>query len=184
MPSIDSIAEVKVLMSAYSAENGRNPTSINVITKGGSTALHGQVSYYFRNEDLNANSYFSNEAGRPRQEYRYNIGSYSIGGPVIVPKIVPRRRNVFFFFNQEYQDQVSAYPVGEKTVPTALERQGDFSKSYNANGSPITVQDPSNGKKPFPGEIIPASRLTSTGQAILNMFPLPNFADPSSRYAL
>lgn len=78
-PSMDSIAEVKVLMSAHSAENGRNPSSINVITKGGGTSLHGQASYYVRNEDLNANSYFSNEAGRPRQPYRYNIGSYSIG---------------------------------------------------------------------------------------------------------
>ena len=82
MPSMDSVAEVKVLMSAYSAENGRNPSSINVITKGGGTQYHGQVAWYFRNEDLNANNYFSNQAGRPRQEYRYNIGSYFIGGPV------------------------------------------------------------------------------------------------------
>ena len=183
-PSMDSVAEVKVLMSAYSAENGRNPTSINVITKGGGTSFHGQASYYFRNEDLNANSYFSNEAGRPRQRYRYNIGSYSIGGPVILPKLNRNRKNLFFFFNQEYQKQVVAYPVEEKTVPTALERQGDFSKSYNTNGSPITVNDPSNGKKAFPGNVIPASRLTPIGQAILNLFPLPNFVDPSlaSRY--
>lgn len=179
MPSIDSIAEVKVLMSAYSAENGRNPTSINVITKGGGTSLHGQASYYFRNEDLNANSFFSNEAGRSRQEYRYNIASYSIGGPVVLPKLVPRNRNLFFFFNQEYQDQVVAYPITEVTVPTALERQGDFSKSYTTNGSPVTVNDPLNGKKAFPGKIIPASRLTPTGQAILNMFPMPNFVDPN-----
>jgi hypothetical protein len=179
MPSMDSVAEVKVLMSAYSAENGRNPTSINVITKGGGTAVHGQASYYFRNEDLNANSFFSNEAGRPRQEYRYNIASYSIGGPLVLPKLVPRRRNLFFFFNQEYQMQVQAYPVSEVTVPTALERQGNFSKSYNTNGSPITVNDPLNAKKAFPGNIVPTSRLTPTGQAILNMFPLPNFVDPS-----
>src|SRR5260370_40968777 len=75
MPSMDSVAEVKVLMSAYSAENGRNPSSINVITKGGEQKNHGQVGWKFRNEDLNANNYFSNQAGRPRQEYRYNIGS-------------------------------------------------------------------------------------------------------------
>ena len=182
--SMDGIAEAKVLMSAYSAENGRNPTSINLITKGGGTAFHGQASYYFRNEDLNANSFFSNEAGRPKQEYRYNIANYSIGGPVILPKILPRRRNVFFFFNQEFQSQVVGYPVEEVTVPTALERQGDFSKSYNTNGSPITVNDPLNGKKAFPGNIIPASRFSTEGQAILNMFPLPNFVDPklATRY--
>jgi hypothetical protein len=184
MPSMDSVAEVKVLMSAYSAENGRNPSSINVITRGGGTQLHGQVAWYFRNEDLNANNYFSNEAGRPRQEYRYNIGSYNIGGPVVLPKIYRGKRNLFFYWNQEYQKQVVSYAVNEKTVPTALERTGDFTKSYNTNGSPLTVNDPLNGKKAFPGDVIPASRISPIGQAILNMFPLPNFVDPllATRY--
>ena len=126
MPSMDSVAEVKVLMSAYSAENGRNPSSINVITRGGGQQYHGLVSWYFRNEDLNANNYFSNEAGRPRQEYRYNIASYYLGGPVIIPKIYDGRNKLFFFFNQEFQDQVVSYAVNEKTVPTALERAGRF----------------------------------------------------------
>src|ERR1019366_8315987 len=164
MPSLDSLAEVKVLMSAYSAENGRNPSSINVITKGGGTQYHGQVAWYFRNEDLNANNYFSNQAGRPRQEYRYNIGSYYIGGPVPLPKINRGRKNLFFFFNQEFQNQVVSYSVNEKTVPTALERQGDFSKSYNTNGSAITVNDPLSGKKALPGNVVPASRIDPIGQ--------------------
>src|SRR6266567_941652 len=133
MPSMDSVAEVKVLMSAYSAENGRNPSSINVITKGGGQQYHGQVGWYFRNEDLNANNFFSNQAGRPRQEYRYNIGSYYIGGPLWLPKVNKGRKNLFFFFNQEYQNQVVSYSVNTKTVPTDLERLGDFSKSYNTN---------------------------------------------------
>ena len=182
MPSMDSVAEVKVLMSAYSAENGRNPSSINVITKGGGTQYHGQVAYYFRNEDLNANNYFSNAAGRPRQEYRYNIGSYYVGGPVCIPKtgINHGRKNLFFYFNQEFQNQVVSYAVNEKTVPTALERTGDFSQSVNTNGTKITVNDPLNGKKAFPGNIVPTSRIDPVGQAILNMFPLPNFVDPNT----
>jgi hypothetical protein len=179
MPSMDSIAEVKVLLSAYSAENGRNPSSISVITKGGGAQLHGGASYFFRNEDLNANNFFSNEAGQPRQEYRYNIASYYLGGPVVIPKIYRGKRNLFFFFNQEFQNQVVSYGVNEKTVPTALERAGNFSKSYNTNGTPIVVDDPANGKAPFPGNIIPASRLNPTGQAILKLFPLPNFVDPN-----
>jgi hypothetical protein len=184
MPSLDSVAEVKVLMSAYSAENGRNPSSINVITKGGETRYHGQASWYFRNEDLNANNFFSNQAGRARQKYRYNIGSYNISGPVQIPHVYRNRHNMFFFFNQEYQNQVVSYSVNEKTVPTALERQGNFSQSVNTNGSRITVNDPLNNKTAFPGNIIPLSRLTPIGQAILNIFPLPNFVDPnlSTRY--
>ncbi len=170
MPSMDSVAEVKVLMSAYSAENGRNPSSINVITKGGGSQYHGQSSYYFRNEDLNANNYFSNLAGRPIQKYRYNIGSYYIGGPVQIPHILKNTHKLFFFFNQEYQLQVVSYSVNTKTVPTALERAGDFSKSVNTNGSKITVNDPLNNKTAFAGNIIPSSRLNPVGQAILKMF--------------
>jgi hypothetical protein len=184
MPSMDSVAEVKVMMSAYSAENGRNPSSINVITKGGQTQLHAQAAYYFRNEDLNANNFFSNKAGRPRQEYRYNISSYNIGGPVVLPKIYRGKKNLFFFWNQEFQNQVVSYAVNTKTVPTALERKGDYSQSYNTNGGAITLYDPTlttptGSRVAWPNKIIPQSRISPIGQAILNMFPLPNYVDPT-----
>ncbi len=179
MPSMDSIAEVKVLMSAYSAESGRNPSSINVITKGGTKDFHGSVGWYFRNEDLNANDFFNNVAGKPRTEYRYNIANWSVGGPVVLPKFGRLRNKLFFFANQEFQRQIAQYGTKTVTVPTALERQGDFSKSYNTNGAAITVNDPLNGKKQFPGNIIPPSRITPIGQAILNIFPQPNYMDPS-----
>ncbi len=179
MPSMDSIAEVKVLMSAYSAESGRNPSSINIITKGGSKQFHGSVGWFVKNEALNANDFFSNTAGRPRTKYRYNIANFSIGGPIILPKINRGRNRIFFFVNQEFQRQVVQYGVKQVTVPTALERAGDFSHSYDTNCETRNVNDPLNGKKPFPGQIIPESRLTPVGKAILNIFPLPNFVDPS-----
>ena len=106
MPSMDSVAEVKVLMSAYSAENGRNPSSINVITKGGGQQFHGQAAWYFRNEDLNANDFFTNKAGRARVPYRYNILPYSISGPVYIPKVIGHDKKIFFFWNQEFQRQL------------------------------------------------------------------------------
>ena len=180
MPSMDSVAEVKVLMSAYSAENGRNPSSINVITKGGGTQFHGQAAWYFRNEDLNANDFFTNKAGRPRTPYRYNIASYLISGPVVLPKLPSLRNKLFFFFNQEFQRQVVQYGTRTITVPTALERQGDFSNSRQTNGTLWTVNDPLAGKTLFPGRIIPPSRLTSTGKNILNLFPMPNYTDPNT----
>jgi hypothetical protein len=177
MPSMDSVAEIKVLMSAYSAENGRNPSSINVITRGGQKQFHGAAAWYFRNEDMNANDYFANSAGRPKAKARYNIGSYMFSGPVILPKINRDRNKLFFFFNQEYQLQVVPYAVNEKTVPTALERAGDFSQSVNTNGSLVKVNDPLNNKAQFPGNIVPASRINPIGKAILNMFPQANFKD-------
>ncbi len=63
-------------------------------------------------------------------------------------------------------------------MPTALERQGDFSQSVNPNGSPIVVRDPASGAA-FPGNKIPLSRISPIGQAMLNLFPLPNTTDPS-----
>jgi hypothetical protein len=179
MPSMDSVAEVQVLMSAYSAQSGRNPSSINVITKGGGKDFHGGAAWYFRNEDLNANDFFNNQAGRPRSPYRYNIVNWGINGPLIIPKINRSRRRLFFMVNQEFQEKMQPYGTKTVTVPTALERQGDFSKSYNTNGAPISMKDPLNNGKAFPGNVIPASRLTAVGQAILNIFPLPNFVDPS-----
>ena len=181
MPSMDSVAEVRVLMSNYSAEYGRNPSSISVITKGGGRTFHGSAAWYVRNEAFNANDPFAKLASRPRTEYRYNIVSYTIGGPVIIPKVVHRDGGkLFFFFNQEFQQQVVQYGTKTVTVPTALEREGDFSKSYDVNGKKITIRDPLNGKAPFQGNLIPADRLTDIGKSILNIFPMPNYVDPSS----
>ena len=185
MPSMDSVAEVRVLLAAYSAENGRNPFAINVITKSGGAEFHGMASYYFRNEDLNANDFFSNQAGRLRPNYRYNIGSYTIGGPLLLPKLPALRNKLFFFFSQEFQRQIETYGVEKVTVPTRLERQGNFSQSDNSNGSAVIhVNDPLNNKAQFPGNIVPPSRFNPIGQAMLNLFPLPNYddANPATHY--
>jgi hypothetical protein len=179
MPSMDSVAELKVLSSNYAAEYGRNSGgTITVITKGGGRQFHGSGNWYYRHEDLNANEFFANVAGRQKTPYRYNIAGYTIGGPVLINKINPDHSRLFFFFSQEYQHQRIAYGAKTVTVPTAAEREGDFSRHYNTNGSLITIQDPLNGKKAFPGNIIPASRFSKTGQNILNMVPLPNYVDP------
>jgi Carboxypeptidase regulatory-like domain len=124
MPSMDSIAEMKVMLAAYSAENGRNPFAISVITRGGGRQFHGSGGYYFRNEDLNANDYFANAAAKPRAVYRYNIFNYTFGGPVIIPKHPSVRNRLFFFWSQEWQRQIANYGVKTVTVPTALERAG------------------------------------------------------------
>jgi hypothetical protein len=179
MPSMDSIAEMKVMLAAYSAENGRNPFAISVITRGGGRQFHGSGGYYFRNEDLNANDYFANAAAKPRAVYRYNIFNYTFGGPVIIPKHPSVRNRLFFFWSQEWQRQIANYGVKTVTVPTALERAGDFSQSYTGTHSLIQVRDPLNSKTPFPGNVIPVNRLNPIGQKILALFPLNNFVDHS-----
>ncbi|MDZ4796910.1 MAG: carboxypeptidase regulatory-like domain-containing protein [Bryobacteraceae bacterium] len=180
MPSMDAVAELKVLTSAYAAEYGRNSGgTITVITKGGGKQYHGSGSWFYRHESLNANDFFNNIAGRQRTPYRYNNKGYNMGGPVTIPGLHSLRNKLFFFFSQDYQHQLVAYGTRTITVPTAAERAGNFSDHRDTNGVLRIIQDPMNDKVAFPGNIIPSTRLTATGKAILNLFPLPNYVDPN-----
>lgn len=174
-PNIDSIAEVKVLVSNFSAENGRNAgANISIITKSGTQQFHGSGWWTHRHEQFNANKFFSNQTGLQLARYRYNIAGFSIGGPVFIPKLFnTQKTKVFFFASQEYTRQLADAGVRDSTVPTALERSGDFSQSILQSGSLITIKDPDNGN-PFPGNKIPANRINGWGLSLMNFFPLPN----------
>jgi hypothetical protein len=109
MPSMDSVAEVSVKMTNYGAENGRNSGgAINIITRGGSKQFHGSTGFYLRNEAFNANSFFNNKQNLERPSYRYNIFSYTVSGPVILPNFNKDRSKLFFFFSQEFQRQLAS----------------------------------------------------------------------------
>jgi len=175
--SQDSIAEVKVLLSNYAAEYGRSSgASINVITKSGTKGFHGLGSYFKRHEEFNAGNFFSNRLGIAKPRYRYNTWSYNIGGPVIAPGFNKNRNKLFFFWSQEYWPLKGSSAVTQLTVPTALERAGDYSQSLDLNGRNISVVDPTS-RLAFPNSVIPASRLDKSGTALLKVFPLPNFTD-------
>jgi hypothetical protein len=178
--SQDAVAEVKVLTSNYQAEYGRMAGSnVIVVTKSGAKAFHGMASYFIRNEDFNANNFFSNLNGLSRPRYRYNTATYGISGPVTIPKLFNRNREkLFFYWGQEFWPTTSSVS-GTVTVPTALERAGDFSQSVTQAGGAIAVHDPFNNNAPFPGNQIPQNRLDPNGEALLKIFPLPNFTNVS-----
>jgi len=174
-PSITSIAEVKVLTSNYQAEFGRNSGgTIIVITKGGTQQYHGSASWFYRHESLSANDYFNNRNNVKKPPYRYNIGNWSVGGPVF-PKNRKTAR-LFFFFSQEFTRQMVNFGTRTVRVPNLLERQGDFTQTFDVNNALIRVYDPLTAQQ-FPGNIIPKDRQNKIGQGILNMFPKPNFVD-------
>jgi len=181
MPSWASIAEVQVLQSNYAAEYGRNSGgSITVITKSGGRQFHGLGAWSHRHEEFSANDFFNNQAGRPRSRYRYNILDYALGGPLYIPRVFNRdRSHVFFFFSQEYEEQLFDYGPRKVRVPTERERAGDFSQTFDVNGKLIAVHDPMNGGHTFPGNRIPASLFSTIGQNILKLLPLPNYTDPN-----
>jgi len=153
-PSVDAIAEFKVLRNHYSAEYGRDASGhVNVITKSGGRDFHGNAYEFFRNDKLNANTYFNNLAGRfttdptakapdlivpsgdaragklrvPRPLLRYNNFGYTIGGPVYIPGFYNKDKDkTFFFFSEEFR-RVITYASLSAVVPTAAERAGIFS---------------------------------------------------------
>jgi hypothetical protein len=194
-PNMDAIAEIKILASNYQAEFGRNSGGvISVITKSGSRNFHGTAYDFYRHEGLNANSFFNNRAGSnpdgtpkvPKNPYRYRISGFSIGGPLYVPqKFNTGKSKFFFFFSQEYVGTKKDYGTKYFNMPTDLERNGDFSRSFDSSGALIRVIDPQTGQQ-FPGNIIPPNRINKLGQAILNFFPKPNYVetgDPRQFYS-
>src|SRR5437762_4261096 len=175
MPSWASIAEVQVLQSNYAAEYGRNSGgSITVITKSGGQRFHGLASWSHRHEEFSANDFFNNQAGKSRSRYRYNIFDYALGGPVYVPGLFNRDRSrVFFFFSQEYEEQLYDYGPKKIRVPTQLESVGDFSQTFDVNHKLIAVHDPMNNGGSFPGNRNPGSRFSAIGKNELKLLPAP-----------
>jgi len=206
-PALDSIAEVKVQSSNFQAEYGRSSgATITVVTKSGSRSFRGSAAYYRRNEDYNSNTWerknscaanpLVNGVTNPncnKAPYRYDNTAWTIGGPVLIPgtKFNEGRNKLFFFWSQDLLPRKDPGDLLNSTMPTALERAGDFSQTVNTQGNRIWIKDPllaaqgltcsptAGGAGCFADNKIPASRLNQYGQLMLNLFPLPNATDPT-----
>jgi Outer membrane receptor proteins, mostly Fe transport len=177
--SMDSIQTVAIVTSNYQAEFGRKPgAGIRAISKGGSQKYHGAAYWYYRHESLNANDFFSNRQGLPVAIRRIQTPGGNIGGPLYIPgKFNRDRTKLFFFASLESIRERRPQSIRKLTVPTELERIGDFSQSLSSSGKLPLINDPMNGKLPFPGNIIPPSRINPSGQNYLKLLPLPNGVD-------
>src|SRR5215470_14814062 len=197
----DAVAEVKVLRNNYGAEYGNNGGAIiNIVSKGGGKDYAGSAYYFLRNESLNGSPFFNNKAGLPRPLYRHLYPGGNFGGPLPLPRFGEGgnfwlKDKAFFFYAYEKPHQITPNDPRFVTVPTALERAGDFSKSINSNGAQVFVRDPLNpgtgcsasdssgcfrdpsratASNPLGLNIIPQARWNASGVALLNYFPLPN----------
>ena len=194
-PSIDAVGEVQVMVSNYTAEFGaRNGGQMNVTIKNGTNRYHGSAYYYWRHEMLDANEWFNNKntvtingipgQANPKPLYRYQNPGGTIGGPVIIPgtNFNKNRDKLFFFFSADYLYHKGTNGPNRFTMPTALERTGDFSQTVTSTGVLIPVKDPTTGVQ-FPNNVVPTNRISSQGFAMMNLFPLPNATDPSGQRA-
>lgn len=178
VPSVEGTKEFKVITNAMAAEFGRTAGGIvSIITKSGSNDFHGSAFEYIRNDKLNANEFFANKAKRPRSTLRWNQFGASLGGPVI--------KNRLFFFGGYDGYRERRQSQSTLTVPTELQRNGDFSQTRTATGVPITIYDPlttvPDPAKPgsyirtaFPDNRIPDSRINPVSKSVMRYIPLPN----------
>jgi hypothetical protein len=169
-PAIDAIQEFAIQTSQYSAEFGRSGGGVvNVAIRSGTNQYHGFAYDYLRNDVMNAEPYDFTHTNPPKPPVRQNQFGAGMGMPVI-------RNHLFVFGNFEGIRAVTTTNV-ISSVPTAQEKQGDFSKSG------FTIADPSTSdgktRTPFPGNVIAASRLTSSGVALIGLLPSPNYNDPT-----
>jgi len=177
-PSIDSIQEFRVERNSFSAEYGQAQGAvINLITKGGSNQFHGAGFEFLRSDKFNSIDYFLNKASQPKAKLKYNNYGFNFSGPI-------KKNKVFFFWNEEWRREERGQVLPGQKVPTAAERVGDFSGALTDTlpWDPYTCTKDSNGNlvfsaatcQRFPGNKIPANRLSPAGLAILQMYPLPN----------
>jgi hypothetical protein len=169
-PSIDAIREFRVETSTYSALVGGAPGGqVNLMTKSGTSSLHGGLWEFNRNDAFASLAPFQpySPTAKPPRLNRNQFGG-NIGGPVFIPKIYKKNDKTFFFFNWESGRQISGSFGGTAFVPPVAYRTGDFSSA------PVTIFDPSTGQ-PFPGNIIPQSRIQSyAGKFLSGFVPAPN----------
>ena len=139
-PNPDAVEEFRILENNYSAEYGRNGGGvITVVSKGGTSDLHGTVFEFNRNPYFNANDFFNKRNGLPRNNLKRNQFGVALGGPIYVPHLLTRRDKLFFFFSYEGQRETNTLLAGSSQVFTTAELNGDFSQSTSAGPDPAIV---------------------------------------------
>jgi hypothetical protein len=136
-PSIESVGEIKVQVNTFDAEMGRTGGGVfNTNAKAGTNGWHGSTLIQSRPGWGSANGWFANRAGVPLDKhFAYYLGGGSFGGPI------KKNKTFFFFSTEDYKDETrSTNP--SVTVPTLLQKQGDFSQTFDGQGRPVTIYDP------------------------------------------
>ncbi len=175
-PSVDVVQEFKMQTNFFSAEYGQTGGAVvNMVTRSGTNDFHGTGYYFLRDAALNANDWFSNRAGRALPAFHRDQYGGVIGGPVI-------KNRTFFFGGYEYTKQESP-TASTISVPTQLQRDGNFSQTFNGSGQLMTVYNPFDTvtnaanvieRRPFPGNIVPKSMNDPIAMKALSYLPGPN----------
>jgi Carboxypeptidase regulatory-like domain/TonB dependent receptor len=194
-PSVDALQEFKVQSGIYPAEFGRELGQVNAATKPGTNEYHGALWEFLRNDVLDAKPYDFASATRSvanpapiKAPYRQNQYGYELGGPVRIPKLFNGKNRLFFMSNFEEFNSRQTTPAIITTLPAAM-RNGDFSSIlpygyiiYDPNSrAGSTLSQVVASQAPFPGNVIPASRISPQSTILLNKWdPLPNLVQSTT----
>jgi hypothetical protein len=208
-PSVDALGEYKVITSTIPAEFGHTTGGIESFnTRAGTNNFHGSAYDIFRNEDLDANTFFNNFRGFPRNLDRQNDYGLTFAGPAWIPKVYNGHDKTFFLFAWEQYRKTNG-GVSNISIPTQAERNGDFSAYLNTNvvlgtnpcdGTPVyqgEIFDPATTKTVggvqcrtafmneagSTGNVIPQGRGSAAGQNILSHYPAPQNSNLSLNFA-
>src|SRR5882724_3260961 len=184
-PPPDAIAEFKVQTSSMSAEFGRSGGAVlNVTIKSGTNQLHGTMYEFLRNSALDAKNFFD-DPSNPIPAFKLNQFGFSVGGPVLIPKIYNGKNRTFFFF--DYQGtRIRTGQTFLATVPPLAWRSGDFS-GFNTIYDPSTTATDASGNStrvPFAGNKIPQSKWDPIAAKLLALFPSPNVPGSISSFGV
>jgi carboxypeptidase family protein len=199
-PSAEAVGEFKLQTGTISAQYTGGQTAVaNFATKSGTNELHGSAYYYVQNDALKANGWNNNAAGIARQPFRQNNYGFSVGGPVLLPKIYNGKNRTFFFFDWERTKVTNLTSTSFSTLPIPDFKRGDFTRllspafTGNANsgtvagqdaaGRPVvfgSIYDPNTARQvgstwvrdPFPGNLIPQNRWSPVSSKILSAAPI------------
>ncbi len=190
VPSVDAVEEFKVMTGIYDAQYGRTGGGvINVSIRSGTNDWHGSGYEFLKRTRFNANTFANNSKAAPRQGNALDQYGFTLGGPIRVPRLYNGRDKSFFFFAYEGYREDTYYPSESiSSVPTLDQRRGDFSRTFDTRGNLYTIYDPLTGRfegnnwvrSAFPGNRIPADRISPVAANIIKLYPEPNTTTPGS----
>jgi hypothetical protein len=178
-PPVEVIKEFRVVQNGYAAEYGGSASGLVIsTTKSGTNQLHGSLFHFFRNDAMDAAGYFApvQDGRKLRAPLRYNLFGATVGGPVI------KDRTHFFAGYEGTRRSDGSTQV--LTVPTDLQRVGDFSQTFNAQGRLLQIYDPLTNaqtgntvtRQPFPGNVIPQARFDHVSRQLIEFWSRANRA--------
>lgn len=215
VPGLDEVQEMRIQTNTFTAQYGWSTGNVvNVVTKGGTSHVHGDIWEFLRNDDMDANTFFNNKAGLSKPSFRRNQFGGTVGGPLDIPHVYQQRDKTFFFASYE-GNRTSGPGTIVDTLPTADFRNGNFSallgptigtdclgrtvlsgqiyNPFSTRSVTAGALDPVSGnpascsgeiRDPFAGNIIPTGSINSVAKNFLQYYPNPTSSGIASNYTV